>query len=158
MVEGCVDVFKCHVTETEVQGRLSLVGWMEEESRTDLRPITLRPTMAARPLHTAKSSERRSGSRCRRSETTKRTTAITSCVQRKNRGASVEFRTHLLLEYGISAELLAHRAWRLHHDHLGVSILVISIRKTLKHNHTTNRESCHEIEDHDARLMGAITL
>lgn len=74
--------------------------------------------MGARLLHTARSKERRSWRMRRRSEMTKRMTAIMSCVQRKNRGASVALRTHLLLR-----ALLARNCWQLefgclHHDHL----------------------------------------
>lgn len=68
-----------------------------DDEAAHLRPKTFTITKGAIPLHVAASSVNGIVNRPTRWEAMKRMTAITNCANKKNSGASVEFKTHLFL-------------------------------------------------------------
>jgi hypothetical protein len=83
-----------------------------------LRPRTFKPTIGMRPLHILGSRVRRSGKKRRVSDIMKSITAMKSWVVKKNKGASVAFRTHLLLRSRIKPVHSKEDAEYARHDHL----------------------------------------
>ena len=79
----------------------------------------------------------------------KSNTAMTSCENKKNRGASVVFRTHLLLGgkcYQSVGSVMNHVNVR--HDHLET----VRSEEFTQESKTTHRQRCNHIEQHRAYL------
>lgn len=74
------------------------VALLVRHMEANLRPTTLRLIIGMSPWTVCLSKCNGTLSRPPAWQTRKSTTAITSCVNKKNRGVSVEFKTHLLLD------------------------------------------------------------
>jgi len=82
-----------------------------ERVAANLRPTTLRPIIGMSPWTVCLSKYSGTLSKPLAWQARKSNTAMMSCVNKKNRGASVVFRTHLLLgELGHQ-----HVGWVMHH-------------------------------------------
>lgn len=111
LVKRSVDVFKGKVAQTA--GSISRIATSSiENAKANLRPTTLRPIIGMSPCMVCLSKCSGTLSKPVAWHARNSSTARTSCANKKNRGASVEFRTHLLLEKSHQGGIWTTRAPR----------------------------------------------